>query len=94
MSKKGNYNVSRKTSSLDALFVMLDVLFMEKFAFFYLPLKKRLLCCNLDIQGYNVQRTLTAIFGTMEIQEYNAKNRSKYRLKFKVKVQLKTVINN
>jgi hypothetical protein len=42
MSKKGNYNDSRKTSSLDALFVMLDVLFMEKFAFFYLPPKKKI----------------------------------------------------
>ena len=27
----------------------------------------------------------------MEIQKYNAKNRSNYRLNFKVKVQLKTV---
>jgi hypothetical protein len=94
MSKKGNYNDSRKTSSLDALFVMLDVLFMEKLLFSIFLQKKRLLCCNLNIQGENVQRTLTAIFGTMEIQKYNEKNRSKYRLRFKVKVQLKTVINN
>ena len=94
MSKKVNYNDSRKTSFIGYSLNHVRCIIHGKIAFSIFLQKIRLLCCNLDIQGYNVQRTLTAIFGTMEIQKYNEKNRSKYRLRFKVKVQLKTVINN